>query len=182
MNYSMSFCCCTFLFISVYSTGFVILYDFVTGLLKETTSIQLSVALYVVSKEIGHYGQPVFLDPVYTVPTGDHMMSRMAFMGAKQPVTQWISCQYFQMCWRLDVGVALVCQSDSTWYQTDPKSTCNQNNLTRLGNKRPTFDFQSTSDMMLLISKISSRGHPNLLRVITSFHVFRSSYVDCSNQ
>lgn len=76
------------MFIFVYSTGFVILYDFITGLDKKTTSVQLSVALYVVSKEFGHYGQPVFLDPVYTVPTGDHLMSRIAFIGAKQPVTQ----------------------------------------------------------------------------------------------
>lgn len=76
------------MFMFVHSKGFVILYDFVTGLHKKTTSIQLSVALYMVSKEIGHYGQPVFLDSVYTVPTGDHLMSRMAFMGAKQPVTQ----------------------------------------------------------------------------------------------
>src|SRR6218665_1379451 len=55
----------------------------------------------------------------------------------------------------LDLGATIVCRSDPTWYKSDPKSTssrrstCTHNDLRRLGQKQPTFDFQSTSDMAL---------------------------------
>lgn len=68
----------------------MILYDFVTGLPNGIACVQLSVALHAVSKGTGHYGQPVFLDSVYTVPVSDAQMLCMAYIGAKQPVTECV--------------------------------------------------------------------------------------------
>ena len=38
-----------------------------------------------------------------------------------------MNCNY-QLPLCLDLGATLVCQSDPTWYKSDPKSTCTQNN------------------------------------------------------
>ena len=54
----------------------------------------------------------------------------------------------------LDLGVTLVCQSDPTWYKSDPKSTSSRRLVPKttwgdLGKKQPTFHFKSTSYMAL---------------------------------
>lgn len=69
------------------NVGFVILYDHVVGLPLDTVSVQLSVALYTVRKSTGQYGQPVILDPVHALTIQDSQTTKMAFIGAKQPVT-----------------------------------------------------------------------------------------------
>src|SRR6218665_699053 len=54
----------------------------------------------------------------------------------------------------VDLGGTLVCQSDPTWYKSDPTSTSSRRILPEttcgdLGQKQPTFDFKSTSYMAL---------------------------------
>src|SRR6218665_338779 len=52
-----------------------------------------------------------------------------------------MNCNY-QLPLCLDLGATLVCQSDPTWYKSDPKSTCTQNDLRRLGQKTTDFRLQ----------------------------------------
>jgi len=68
-------------------------------------------------------------------------------------------------CWRVLAritrgsyfGVPIRPHLVPNWPQIDLKSaTGTQNGLTRLGKKQPTFNFQSTSDVMLLFSMIKS--------------------------
>jgi len=46
---------------------------------------------------------------------------------------------------RLDLGATLVCQSDPTWYKSDPKSTSSR----RLVPKTTWGDGQKTTDFRL---------------------------------
>ena len=74
----------------VCSEGFVILYDYVTGLDAETTAVKLVARLELVNQENGTTlpGPPSILFAVNFVSDSSRPSSKLAIMAVRQPVAQ----------------------------------------------------------------------------------------------